>query len=1468
MRKMNIARRRGTSIAAAALSLALVAPTVQPVAFAQQDADSPAVAAPAGDNSLEDAIHAERQVIDADPIASGRITQPSHLTNVFGQGYGLLSGHITEATPGDSLTANPFTSGGTGGVPAPEGTYVYAQFRDVDGSVSPIFRTQVHNLEGTVVGLNGGQGTFAFGLPQVDTPEGVPEITAEPGTPEYEEQVKAAEEAAKTIENSTDGVKSVSGSKRRGGMEWTDANGKVHRFHGRGSQQYRLWVDPYENDRGQLVEPFRQVNGIVPGSFVDVSTAQNNGAWPSVGAAMNLTGMIMKERPAEWMVGKDSPVMQKAVEDTEGARRDAETLTDLDRYIAGEVWLEAGNGTSITNAPNRDRRDRPAAGYRVYASTLTREGAIANQQQVKDLTTPAEKTAATKKLLEDHPEYILKTVWGYTDEEGNYTLRFDDAENPSNEDTDYVDFDNLFMWVTDPTGEKTMDTYSPYITNSFFNFNDNTAWSSGTPYKRPVRKAIANQHFAVMVNEQQSLNITNFDAFQNPAKPGETAEIEVTGTFPPFDGDSNWVNVVWRDQKGKELKRWKNIGSATEASKCSFDIPEDYPSGEIINAELVVGDRVVSADSLMVIDRERDNGKYTPEYEETTAPQGEDTTIPAPKNTQEDEEGNVPELPEGTKFTPGNQVVGPDGPLADDEGNPEWPDWIKVNPDGSITVTPDENTPVGEYNIPVVTTYPDGSKETIYAPVEVTEGFEKPTDNGQSGQADEITPSWENSKTPAGEPVKVPNTGEAIPDGSKVDAVSDKGWTVTSTPEGEISVTPPADAKTGDKSTIWVTVTYPDGSQDVEKFTVTVQNDDDGDGDPTNDGDDAAKTTPDWENSETKPNEPVDIPNTGDKLPKDSEVKVPDTVKDQSGNDWTVEVVGDNGDIKVTPPEGAKPGDKVEVEIEVTYPDGSTDKETVTVTVTSDYDVEYEAGKGKVDTDIEAKPVPAEGTTEIPAGTKYATAKDDNGQPNQKTHDGLWTIEDPDENGVVVAKVDSKQLKERYTSEHSKVIGDKCKNGEEITEQEAKDLIEKLKPLFAANSVIDVTFPNGDEDEATANFALLDAKGNPMAESDDWDGDGVSNIEEIQKCSDPFDPDSKPEAPVEKPDWDDTTGTPGNEIKIPKKDGSGDVPEGTTLEVEGPGKAELDDDDNIVVTPNEDAKPGDKIVVKVKDKDGNVIDEVTVTVVDPWGDAETYPGKPVEVEKDKSFEVPEGATVEVTEGNDKGTAELLPNGNIKVTPNDNAKPGDKIVVEVKDKDGNKVDDFTVKIVEKPISSSDRKGCTESLIGFGLPLLALIPLGIASQTAIPGLQNIQAQVGRQIQDANTALQNQLGVMDPRLAKAAADFQAQLRGAGANLSQVLGGIAVLAYGIAAITTIAVKCGPGNTEIRDTNVDIDSIFGGSSTRGEKEGDNASSLEKQESSSSSSKRQENEDAPANPEAEAEANDAEAPAADENTEE
>ncbi|MCT1956548.1 hypothetical protein M3C92_10050, partial [Dermabacter hominis] len=84
---------------------------------------------------------------------------------------------------------------------------------------------------------------------------------------------------------------------------------------------------------------------------------------------------------------------------------------------------------------------------------------------------------------------------------------------------------------------------------------------------------------------------------------------------------------------------------------------------------------------------------------------------------------------------------------------------------------------------------------------------------------------------------------------------------------------------------------------------------------------------------------------------------------------------------------------------------------------------------------------------------------------------------------------------------------------------------------------------------------------------------------------------------AEKPDWKDNSGKPGENVVIPNEGGK--VPEGSTVETEGPGKAEIDEDGNLVVDINDDAKPGDKVVVIVKDKDGNEIDRVVVEVEKP-----------------------------------------------------------------------------------------------------------------------------------------------------------------------------------------------------------------------------------------------------------------------------
>ena len=901
--------------------------------------------------------------------------------------------------------------------------------------------------------------------------------------------------------------------------------------------------------------------------------------------------------------------------------------------------------------------------------------------------------------------------------------------------------------------------------------------------------------------QEAKVNKPEFKEADENGEPTDNPAEEPAGTKYELDGNKK---PTYTTQDGEQKELGKRDVKVNEDGSITVKVPKDaQPHTDItVPVKVTYPDGSVDYTDATVTVGLPDNENFEPEYKDGTGKPGEDVKVDKP--VFKDSNGNDVDAPEGTKFEKGKDA----------------PKGVEVNEDGSITVkVPKDAKPGDKITVPVKVTYPDGSTDEVEVTVTVT--LDEPKDNGKSGVADDVQPSWKNSKTPADTPVEVPNTGEKLPEGSTVTAVSDHGWKVETKDDGTITVTPPADASTGEKSTIWVTVDYPDGSQDIERFTVTVQNDDNKDGDPTNDGNDAIKTTPDWQNSETKPNAPVEIPNTGDKLPKDSKVEVPGTVKDQSGNDWTVEVK-DGDKVVVTPPNDAKPGDKVTVPVKVTYPDGSTDEETVTVTVVGDYGVVYEGGKGQVDSNIKAAPKTEDGKTDAPEGTKYTTAKED-GKPKQETHDGLWTIGDPDEKGEVTAKVTKDKLAQRFVEVRENIIGDECKPGQ-IDPAQVDKIIETLKAQFEASTTVDAEFFAGGskQENIPVKFQLVDADGKPLAESNDWDGDGLDNKTEIENCSNPFDGDDNKPTPldpaIQLPEWGDASGAPGYEVNIPKKGDSGEVPEGTEVTTEGPGTATINPDGSITVTPNKDANPGEKIVVTVTDSEGK-IDEVTVTVVDPWKDASTTPGTETTIKKDPSFKVPDGAEAVVEGGDDNGTAKINDDGSITFTPGKNAKPGDTIKVVVKDPKGKVIDTIEVTINSHEFSS--RKGCTESLLGFGLPLLALIPLGIATQAAIPGLQAFQAQVDQQIRDMNTALQRQLGILDPNMARAAAEFDARLKGAGANLGQVLAGLALLGYGIAAIATIASTCDPNNPEKRDSKLDFSSSL--------KPGENGSSNKKE---------------------------------------
>ena len=581
-------------------------------------------------------------------------------------------------------------------------------------------------------------------------------------------------------------------------------------------------------------------------------------------------------------------------------------------------------------------------------------------------------------------------------------------------------------------------------------------------------------------------------------------------------------------------------------------------------------------------------------------------------------------------------------------------------------------------------TYPDGTKDNTEVTVTVEEPDAKDADTFEPGYEGKlVVPGEETKSSPTftdkdGKDAKAPEGSKfAIPDDFK----APEGYVVTiDESTGEITVTFPDGSKlnkdTVEEFDVPVTVTYPDGSTD--KTDANFKLDTDGDGDPdVTDPDDDGDGIPDGDDSNPKvPNqntifEPGYEDGSG-KPGDDVKIDAP-TFTDKDGNDTTapdgtkftpgenapdgVTIDENTGEITVTIPEDATPGDKITVPVVVTYPDGSTDEIDVTVTVeqpdapdtkqNDEFEPGYEDGSGK----------PGEDVT-VPA----PEFKDKDGNPTDAPEGTTFTPGDNAPDGV---KVDEN------TGEITVTIPEDATPGDKITVP------------------VEVTYPDGSKDNVDVTVTV-----------------------------------EQPDAPDTKPDWNDDSGKPGEKVEIPNT--GGDVPDGSTVETEGPGKAEIDEDGNLVVDIDEDANPGDKIVVIVKDKDGNEIDRVVVEVEKPdapetekpdWKDGKTTPDKPIVI-PNEGGDVPDGSTVEVT---GPGTAEIGKDGSITVTPSDKAKVGDKIVVVVKDKDGNVLDTITVEITEgalkpgKPRPGMPSTGADDSAAGAMAlgGVLAAVAAGVAA-----------------------------------------------------------------------------------------------------------------------------------------------------------
>ncbi|WP_174853240.1 YPDG domain-containing protein, partial [Streptococcus suis] len=1029
---------------------------------------------------------AAEEIIEADAIASGYINSGTDMTNAAG----TISGRAYMAGYAGIGTATSTSS-------VPEGTIVYLQWKDEDGTVSPIYSTKTYNSISTLGSSQAGPGAYAFDL-------------------------------------------------REG---FVDANGVTRNYDANADEYYRVWIEDFTTNAGNRATMQRVTGGLFPGAFADnLSSSQGHSMGEFLLAGANL------QRTAIWMF--EEPVgdyMTRPREEwIDGTHTD--TFLTGDRAIRGTVWYETNSyiGTAPTSTG-----DPVASGKTVVFSSLTSEGRQAYEQFVANLP-ELERSAAAKQLLIDNPQYISATVYTTTDDQGNYSLAFPDGT---------FEKDFVYGMVLDTDGT-ILNTYSSgFTTPEFRAANANINYRPSPLVNAAIIDAYDNVNFAIAPSNLVNLDITNYDATANPASPGNEAKIDLSGaTLSPLPN-----KLVWTDSQGNVVKEVLDVTSHTDGeTRGTFTVPADATPGEIYTVTLYTNDVAIAADSFIVASKQA--AEYTPTYAPSTFTEGKGGTVEAPTFT--DSTGNTVDAPSGTTYEPGNTV----------------PEGFKVNADGTITVDP--SVAVGEYFVPTVVVYPDGSKETVFAqvtinPITVAETVEPvyPTTNVTPGTPATSTPTFTDAD---GNPT-------TAPEGTKFEIPSDftppTGYKVTiDETTGAVTITAPDDpnGNTAETIEVPVIVTYPDGTKDGVDPNAPVKAvfnlDTDGDGTPdTTDTDDDGDGIPDTEEA-TDGTNPKDPNSVGSSItPIDDQTGVvgeeitPITVTaDKVPTGGSVEVTGLPDGVTYDPTTGqitgtpTTPGTST-VTVTVLDKDGKpvTDKDGNPVTETFTFTVEEKpvdtvgssitpiddqtgvVGEEITPITVTADKVPTGGSVEVtglPDGVTY--------DPTTGQITGTPTT--PGTSTVTVTVLD--------------------KDGNPVTDKDGKPVEETF------------TFTVEDKPVDT------DGDGIPDTEDTDDDNDGVSDADEFVVGTDPKNPETTPGKPDGELDTDGdglTNGEESDETSATPtdKDGNGipDIVEAKPVDTDGDGIPDTEDTDD----DNDGVSDADEFVVGTDPKN-----------------PETTPGKP------------------------------------------------------------------------------------------------------------------------------------------------------------------------------------------------------------------------------------------------------------------
>ena len=629
---------------------------------------------------------------------------------------------------------------------------------------------------------------------------------------------------------------------------FTDANGVEHKFTfiPTSSQRLKIWLAPGQvsADGNELVT-FRPVVGNTPG----FSTPTTAGAFYLAGANLQRASIYVAELPTTDTLNKLVGDPKNWRYDDAGPDSNPGVVTQDTNRVSGSVWWETSkNGTTFPTSTGENFVDQTADeaknGFRVVTAALTAEG-VAALKSTQDADNANDKVKEQLAILEAHPEYIQEVVIAPVID-GKYTAHF----------TDDIDTDGLYQFVLNPKGE-VQTAYSNYPVPAYGNPRE---YTHSNPFV--VGQQVYNSHFALVPNlENYQIDITNFDTTSKTALPGETAVADVNAVFSL----GQVTEIVWQ-AGGKEISRTE-VASLADAKKAAeFTVPMDMTADTIYDVELVVNGVTVDADSFLA-KMPTDADKYTATGGTLEKGYGEAT------KADEVVAKVTTDYPAGSADQPVVEVA---------------PNYVSKLPDG---------TKAGDYHIPVIVTYPDGTKDTTTVTVtvldKVIDQTKDPSQPTPQGYVRVVFEAGTNGSFAAGSSTVFDvKQGTALGDLTLPQVTANKGFEQKSGADAWSPALPTTITAAGT-----YTAQYQATQTDADKYTATGGTLEKGYGEATKADEVVAKVTTDYP---------------------------------AGSADQPVVEVAPNYVSKL--PDGTKAGD-YHIPVIVTYPDGTKDTTTVTVTV-------------------------------------------------------------------------------------------------------------------------------------------------------------------------------------------------------------------------------------------------------------------------------------------------------------------------------------------------------------------------------------------------------------------------------------------------------------------------------------------------------------------------------------------------------